>query len=152
MVHCPYFYLFKILIVRFLLITTGILISTVLSAQDSQGHYTLPENSNVTLSDHRIALLADRYNRSHEYHGYRVQIISSSRKEEARKTKSVFISKYPGFAAYEIYQQPFFIIKIGDFLTRLEAEKLHRDIQSDFPESFVLPDLISPLNQYSGNR
>ena len=51
--------------------------------------------------------------------------------------------------AHEIYQQPFFIIKVGDFLTKLEAEKFHREIEEDFPGSFILPDLIDPFKQYS---
>jgi hypothetical protein len=85
-------------------------------------------------------------------YGYRVQIISSSKKEKAKKAKSVFVSKYQGYFAHEIYQQPFFIIKVGDFLTKIEAEKLHREIREEFPESFVLPDIVNPIEQYSGKN
>ena len=35
------------------------------------------------------------------------------------------------------------------FLTKIEAEKLHREIRNDFPESFVLPDIVDPIEQYS---
>ncbi|HAW51171.1 MAG TPA: hypothetical protein DCX54_02410 [Flavobacteriales bacterium] len=103
----------------------------------------------VTLTDSRISTLSDRYNRTHQVYGYRVQIISSSKKEKAKKAKSVFASKYQGYVAHEIYQQPFFIIKVGDFLSKIEAEKLHREIREEFPESFVLPDIVTPFEQYS---
>ena len=107
------------------------------------------ETQLVTLSDERISTLTERYNRSHEIHGYRVQIISSSKKEKAKKAKSLFVSRYQGYEAYQIYQQPFFIIKVGDFFTKIEAEKLHRKIRDEFLGSFVLPDIINPIEQYS---
>lgn len=100
-------------------------------------------------SDPRIEILSERYNRTHTIHGYRIQIISSSKKEIAKKAKSKFASMHQEIEAHEIYQQPFFIIKVGDFLTKLEAEKFHREIEEDFPGSFILPDLIDPFKQYS---
>jgi hypothetical protein len=110
------------------------------------------ESELVTLSDSRITMLSDRYSRTHQVYGYRVQIISSSKKEKAKKAKSVFASKYQGYVAHEIYQQPFFIIKVGDFLSKIEAEKLHREIRDEFPESFVLPDIVIPIEQYSAKN
>lgn len=101
------------------------------------------------VADPRIDLLADRFNRTHEIKGYRIQIISSSRKEPAKKELSKFVANHQEIQAYEIYQQPFFIIKVGDFLTKLEAEKFHMEIEEEFPDSFILPDLITPLKQYT---
>ena len=103
----------------------------------------------VVITDNRIHELNNRYNRSHELHGYRIQIISSSKKEKAKKAKSIFASSYGHYEAHEKYQQPFFIIKVGDFLSKLEAEKFHRQIRDEFPGSFLLPDIIDPIDQYS---
>ena len=97
----------------------------------------------------RIEVLVKRYNKTHEIRGYRIQIISSSKKDQAKRAKSKFASKYHFIQAHEIYQQPFIIIKVGDFLTKIEAEKFHREIKDDFPGSFVLPDVVDPYDQYS---
>ena len=106
----------------------------------------------VSEADPRIENLADRYNKTHRIRGFRIQIISSSKKEIAKKTKSKFASMYQDIESYEIYQQPYFIIKVGDFLTKLEAEKFHREIEMEFQGSFILPDEIEPYNQYTGKK
>ncbi len=109
----------------------------------------MPDTVAVTSkNDKRIETLVKRYNKTHEIRGYRIQIISSSKKDHAKKAKSKFASRHQSIQAHEIYQQPFFIIKVGDFLTKIEAEKFHREIEDDFPSSFVLPDVVSPYKQY----
>ena len=134
--------------IHVLLLTAFSLVMGSVFSQKSPMPYVLPGHDGVVLSDRRISILTDRYNRTHEIRGYRVQIESSSKKEEAKKAKSRFVSRYPGYNAHEIYQQPFFIIKVGDFLTRIEAEKLHRELADEFPGSFVLPDVVKPEKQY----
>ena len=103
-------------------------------------------------SDERMESLVQRYNKTHTIHGYRIQIISSSKKDKAKRAKSKFAAKHHGYMAHEIYQQPFFIIKVGDFLTKIEAEKFHREIKHEFQGSFVLPDIVEPYNQYVYKR
>ena len=98
--------------------------------------------------DGRFETLIERYNKTHEIRGYRIQIISSSRSDQARKMKSRFASQYKNVEVHETYQQPFFIVKVGDFLTKLEAEKFHREIEEQYPGSFILPDEVDPYEQY----
>ena len=121
----------------------SLFISAEIQAQNSS------DTGVVVTADPRIEVLADRYNETHEIRGYRIQIVSSSRKEEARKMKSKFASRYPEIQAHEVYQQPFFIIKVGDFQTKLEAEKFHRQIEEEYPGSYVIPDAIKPFKQYT---
>ena len=128
------------------LILFVLLAKTGLFAQNStlfKVPFKLPE------IDPRIEVLSKRYTKTQEIHGYRIQIISSQKSDMARKAKSKFASIHRNIQAHEIYQQPFFIIKVGDFLTKLEAEKFHREIAEEFPGSFVLPDLIDPFKQYT---
>ena len=103
-------------------------------------------------SDPRLGELADRFNKSHEISGYRIQITSANRKEAAKKVLSRFASLYGNIKAYEIYQQPFFVVKVGDFLTKLEARKFHREIEEAFPGSFIVPDQVDPMDQYMGSE
>jgi len=99
--------------------------------------------------DPRIDVLTERYNRVHKIRGYRIQIISSSKKDKAKRALSKFVSAFSELTAHESYQQPFFTVKVGDFLTKLEAEKYHRLIKEEFPESFIIPDYVEPVNQYA---
>ncbi len=74
--------------------------------------------------------------------GYRIKIHFGSDKNKAREIKAKFISKFPDIAAYEKYDQPNFNIRVGDFRTKLEAYKALKEIQTDFPSSFLVQDDI----------
>ena len=74
--------------------------------------------------------------------GYRIKIHFGSDKNKAREVKARFISKFPEIAAYEKYDQPNFNIRVGDFRTKLEAYKALKEIQPDFPSSFLVQDDI----------
>jgi len=74
--------------------------------------------------------------------GYRVKIHFGSDKLKAKEVKAKFISKFPDIAAYEKYDQPNFNIRVGDFRTKLEAYKALKDIQVEFPSSFLVQDDI----------
>lgn len=74
--------------------------------------------------------------------GYRIKIHFSTDKMKAKEVKAKFISKYPKVPAYEKYDQPNFNIRVGDFRTKLEAYKFLKEIQTDFPTSFLVQDEI----------
>ena len=121
-----------------------------LSAEKVSGQVFFESDTFITISaDARLNVLLDRYQRVHKIRGYRIQITSSSQKDKAKKTQSKFVATFPDFTTYESYQQPFFTIKIGDFLTKIEAEKVHRMIKEEFTESFIVPDFIKPSLQHS---
>lgn len=74
--------------------------------------------------------------------GYRVKIHFGTDKTKAKEIKAQFIAKYPDVPAYEKYDQPNFNIRVGDFRTKLEAYKFLKQIQTDFPASFLVQDMI----------
>lgn len=74
--------------------------------------------------------------------GYRIKIHFGSDKNKAKEIKAKFISKFPDIAAYEKYDQPNFNIRVGDFRTKLEAYKALKEIQLEFPSSFLVQDEI----------
>ncbi|MBN8695433.1 MAG: SPOR domain-containing protein [Bacteroidetes bacterium] len=74
--------------------------------------------------------------------GYRIKIHFGSDKTKAKEVKVKFMSKFPGIAAYEKYDQPNFNIRVGDFRTKLEAYKALKEIQPEFPSSFIVQDEI----------
>ncbi len=74
--------------------------------------------------------------------GYRIKIHFGSDKTKAKEVKVKFMSKFPGIPAYEKYDQPNFNIRVGDFRTKLEAYKALKEIQPEFPSSFIVQDEI----------
>jgi hypothetical protein len=73
--------------------------------------------------------------------GYRVQIFFGS-KEEALKMKAEFLKEYPDVPAYISYLAPNFRLRVGDFRTRLEAEKLKSEIDDTYSGIYIVRDKI----------
>jgi len=74
--------------------------------------------------------------------GYRVKIHFGADKNRAKEIKGTFLTKFPGVAAYEKYDQPNFNIRVGDFRTKLEAYKFLKAVQIEFPTAFLVQDEI----------
>lgn len=74
--------------------------------------------------------------------GYRVQIYFGANRPKAAEIKNDFNSKHPEKTSYITYQQPNFKIRVGDFRTRLEAQKFLKDIEGQYATSFIVQDEI----------
>ncbi len=79
--------------------------------------------------------------------GYRIQIYNSSNRnarEESNKANAEFINKFPGIISYSLYSEPgYFKIRVGDFRTKTEATKLFLLISKEFPDAYLVPDIIN---------
>ncbi len=74
--------------------------------------------------------------------GYRIQIYFGAIRQKALEAKADFASKHPNITTYLSYQQPNFKVRAGDFRTRLEAQKLLKEIQGWYSTSFIVQDDI----------
>ena len=54
--------------------------------------------------------------------GYRLQVLSTSDRELAMRTKSQLLQRFPEQKAYMSYQLPYIKIKFGNFKTKEEAD------------------------------
>lgn len=77
-----------------------------------------------------------------ELDGYRVKIHFSADRTKAREVKSRFNGLYSDVPTYEDYQQPNFVINVGDYKTKLEAYELLQRIKSDFPYAFIVKSKV----------
>ena len=88
--------------------------------------------------------------------GYRVQIFFSSgnnSREQAFKVKNEFTMKYPKINAYISFKEPNFRVRVGDFRTRAEAYGFLKEIELQFPQSFVVKDDIAYVkHEYNSNE
>lgn len=77
-----------------------------------------------------------------EYDGYRIKIHFGVDRAKAMEIKSKFLAKYSEYSAYDEYQQPNFVIVVGDFRSKPEAYGFLKQLQSDFPNAFIVKDKI----------
>ncbi|MDR2887795.1 MAG: SPOR domain-containing protein [Bacteroidales bacterium] len=88
-----------------------------------------------------------KVNNHYVLEGYRIQIYASNNRnarEESNRTRAAFISKFPDTVSYQLYADPgYFKIRVGDFRTKTEAVKLFQQISREFPEAYIVPDIIS---------
>ncbi|MFL5751883.1 MAG: hypothetical protein ACJ76F_00630 [Bacteroidia bacterium] len=80
-----------------------------------------------------------------EYDGYRIKIYFGIDKTRGREIKAKFLSRFPDHNAYEEYQQPNFVIVVGDFKTKPEAYETFKKVQIEFPNAFIIKDKIRPV-------
>lgn len=72
--------------------------------------------------------------------GYRVQIYFGAKRDQATEIKNDFNQKFPDIAAYLLYQQPNFKVRVGDCKTRLEAIKILDTIKDTYEVAFIVKD------------
>lgn len=77
--------------------------------------------------------------------GFRLQIYSeagANSKHSALNIINQFRQNYT-VKTYLVYQQPYYKVLVGDFRNRVEAEKVKNEINSDYPNAFVITDEIN---------
>lgn len=79
-----------------------------------------------------------------ESDGYRVKIHFSADNSKQKEAQQKFISRYSNIPTYVDYQQPNFVVNVGDFKTKLEAQELLKQIKGDFPYAFIVKSKIRP--------
>jgi hypothetical protein len=78
--------------------------------------------------------------------GYRIQIFFDSglnSSDRAKAARDQFLLLYPDIPAYVNWKAPNYRVRIGDFRTRLEAEKVLQLIIVDYPNAWVIKDEIN---------
>lgn len=76
-------------------------------------------------------------------YGFRVQIFLGSDRQEAYSEQSKFKSRYPNVTSYISYTQPNYRLRVGDFRSRLEAEKFMNELKSYYSSMFIFSETIN---------
>ncbi len=80
---------------------------------------------------------------SGQYKGYRVQVVSTSNRDQAFKIKGELLSRFPDQKSYTLFQSPNFKVRIGNFLKKEEAEKFKLQLAKLYTTGvFVVEDAI----------
>jgi hypothetical protein len=78
--------------------------------------------------------------------GFRIQIFRSSlrnAREESNKVRAEFMVEYPDIPSYAEYERPgYFLVRAGDFRTRMEGTKTLYLIRRKYPNAYMVPCII----------
>ena len=73
--------------------------------------------------------------------GFRIQIFMESGNDAVELANAAieeFKEKYPDMPIYLVFGQPYYRLRVGDFRTRLEAEKVFQTLSKDYKKAFVV--------------
>jgi hypothetical protein len=130
--------------VRF--IFSAIFIFSNLSLLFSQGS----SNDNAIQTALKVKALQEKKAEYHrrtngESDGYRVKIHFSADRTKAEEVKAKFNSKYTDITPYIDYQQPNFVVTVGDYKTKLDAYEALKKIRENYPYAFIVKSKVRPL-------
>ena len=100
-------------------------------------------------SDPRIELLVKKQgmpsnaSNSPQISGFRIQITFDPERKTIDAARERFTAVYPTIDTYVIFNAPNYFLKVGDFRTQLEAEKIKDGLTRDFPTSFIIKEQIN---------
>jgi hypothetical protein len=79
--------------------------------------------------------------------GYRIQIYRISgrtAREEANKGRADFMVLFPEIISYIEYAEPgWFLVRVGDFRTKMEGTKSLYMIRKKYPNAYLVPSIIN---------
>lgn len=107
----------------------------------------------IVHKDARIDILADkqaginkvtaRMNANGQFKGYRLQVLNTRNRDDAFKAKATVLENFPSEKVYVLYQSPYFKVRVGNFVTREEAENLKKQLSGyGSLSAYVIEDLI----------
>jgi hypothetical protein len=83
--------------------------------------------------------------------GFRVQIFFGSGRQAAYDAQAKFVNDYPEIPTYISYIEPNFKVQVGDFRTKLEAQKLESELNGMFTSLFIISTKINPPKSDASN-
>lgn len=131
-----FFYLYKMKLWMRVSLCVLILSHGLLRAQDNQLQTKLKVNQLIEKKAeyHRLT--------GGDQDGYRIKIHFGVDRDKMRIVKTKFSTRFNEFNTYEDYQQPNWVILVGDYRTKLEAFESLKKIQGEFPNAFIVKGKI----------
>lgn len=87
--------------------------------------------------------------------GFRIQVISTNKRDLALEAKSKLMKLYPDQKTYLYYQSPNFKLQFGNFKNYKDAEVLRKELTASFGENLlIIPAQVElkPEKQENENR
>jgi len=102
------------------------------------------------IRDDKLDTLVEKHIRINENRrgidGYRIQIFFDSGANSKTRAQSIYESfraKYPETGAYLTFKSPNYKVRVGDFRTRLDAQRYLNTIIGEYPNAWIIEDMIN---------
>lgn len=118
-------------------------LNSLFTYSQNQGKIIIYQNENIEklLKEHKS------FNKNQSgILGYRINIFFDSgnnSKSKAYSIKSQIMNEYPDIEAYIVYQEPNYKVKVGDFRTRLDAERFLNQISNEYKNGFIIKEIVN---------
>ena len=122
------------------------------------GHYSKGYSCNIKsdtgtvriIQDDKVDQLVSKHikinQESKGLDGFRIQIFFDSGTNSKTKAQTIvdsFKSKYPGTGVYLTFKAPNYKVRVGDFRTKLDAQRFLNSIIDEYPNAWVIDDMIN---------
>lgn len=106
---------------------------------------TMPANVKVHQSPAIRSAMFSHVSRNSEkqFTGFRIRIYNESVQNARSLSEAAeerFRSIYPGIETVRTYSAPFFTVTVGNYRTRVDAERAIRTIRNDFPTAIIVKE------------
>jgi hypothetical protein len=109
------------------------------------------DSGNIRLiQDDKVDLLVSKHIQINQNRkgidGFRIQIFFDSGNNSKTRAKSIyetFMAKYPDIGAYLTFKTPNYKVRVGDFRTKLDAQRFLNEILTDYPNAWIIDDRIN---------
>ena len=88
--------------------------------------------------------LLNRYVADNKRPGYRIKIYSGRSSEEAKVAKEKFSWRDKETMVYTSWSPPNFVVKVGDFRSKLKALEMHNKIKGRFRNAYIIEEWVLP--------
>ena len=102
------------------------------------------------IQDEKVDLLVNKHIQINQarkgIEGFRIQIFFDSGTNSKTRAQSIFDSfkaKNPETGAYLSFKAPNYKVRVGDFRTRLDAQRYLNSINEEYPNAWVIEDMIN---------
>lgn len=108
------------------------------------------EGTTEIIQDARVDLLVSKHIRINKtiktIDGFRIQLFSDSGNNSKTKAQSLqdeLMARFPAMGVFLSFKSPNYKVRMGDFRTRLDAQRFLNEITIDFPNAFIVSDQIN---------
>ncbi len=119
--------------------------ATICSAQSADTIIVHKDPRLDVLAEKQIAInkVTSKMGSNGLFRGYRLQILNTRSRDDAFKTKAMLLENFPDEKVYVLYQSPYFKVRMGNFITRDEAEDFKKQLTLYYSQPvYVIDDLI----------
>lgn len=78
-----------------------------------------------------------------QINGYRLQLFFDSEKAKIDQMRVQFAKSYPKIETYVTYNAPNYFLRVGDFRTQLDADRLKAEVNAAYPTCFIVSEKVN---------